>query len=317
MRESIELADGRKVALIGLGTCFATSDQMESAVAEAIRVGYRLIDAAPKYGNETGVGKGIAAGLKEAGVEREDLFVTSKLYHTDHRAARVVPALKKTLADLNLNYIDCWMMHAPWAFEPKDSAIVSCEPKEDKFGAIVEEVDILETWREMERCVDLGLAKSIAVCNFSGKMLENLVKSCRIKPVLNQIESHLYFNNQRLNSFCQKLNIPLMAFHPIGETRVKRDEQHLRDDPELAKLAFKLETSPVKLMLRFHIERGVIPIPKSSNPEHIRENFEALSMTPLSEETMKSLMDFDCNMRVYSHKWIAKLSKFYPFNDDI
>jgi alcohol dehydrogenase (NADP+) len=72
-----------------------------------------------QYGNETGVGKGIAAGLKEAGVEREDLFVTSKLYHTDHRAARVVPALKKTIADLNLNYIDCWMMHAPWAFEPK------------------------------------------------------------------------------------------------------------------------------------------------------------------------------------------------------
>lgn len=317
MRESIELSDGRKVALLGLGTCFATSDEIETAVAEAIRVGYRLIDAAPKYGNETGVGKGIAAGLKDAGVEREDLFVTSKLYHTDHRAARVVPALKKTLSDLNLNNVDCWMMHAPWAFEPKDTGIVSCEPKEDKFGAIVEEVDILETWREMERCVDLGLAKSIAVCNFSGRMLENLVKSCRIKPVLNQIESHLYFNNQRLNDFCQKLNIPLMAFHPIGETRVKKDEQHLRDDPELAKLACKLETSPVKLMLRFHIERGVIPIPKSSNPKHIRENFEALSMTPLDKETMTRLMDFDCDMRFYSHKWIAKLSTFYPFNDDV
>ncbi|CBY09830.1 unnamed protein product [Oikopleura dioica] len=148
-------------------------------------------------------------------------------------------------------------------------------------------------------------------------MLENLVKSCRIKPVLNQIESHLYFNNQRLNDFCQKLNIPLMAFHPIGETRVKKDEQHLRDDPELAKLACKLETSPVKLMLRFHIERGVIPIPKSSNPKHIRENFEALSMTPLDKETMTRLMDFDCDMRFYSHKWIAKLSTFYPFNDDV
>ncbi|CAG5098227.1 Oidioi.mRNA.OKI2018_I69.XSR.g15479.t1.cds [Oikopleura dioica] len=143
------------------------------------------------------------------------------------------------------------------------------------------------------------------------------MKSCRIKPVLNQIESHLYFNNQKLNLFCQKLNIPLMAFHPIGETRVKRDDRHLRDDPQLSKLASQLETSPVKLLLRFHIERGIIPIPKSSNSIHIRENFEALSMQPLGEEVMNKLLSFDCNLRFYSHKWIAKLSKFYPFNDEV
>ena len=97
---------------------------MEFAVAEAIKVGYRLIDAAPKYANEVGVGKGIATGIMEAGVKREDLFVTSKLYHTDHRPARVVPALRKSLVDLNLDYIDCWMIHAPWAFVPKVRSFV-------------------------------------------------------------------------------------------------------------------------------------------------------------------------------------------------
>ena len=139
-------------------------------------------------------------------------------------------------------------MHAPWSFVPFEDDSISCKPREDKFGAMVEEIDFIDTWKEMEKCVELGLCKYIAVSNFSSKQLERISENCKIQPIINQVESHAYFNNQKLNEFCKGKNIKLMAFHPIGETRVKSDEFALRDDPRLAEIGMVSRLTPKTIL---------------------------------------------------------------------
>ena len=235
-----------KLPKIGLGTCFGSPDEMKQATRWAIENGYRLIDCAPRYENQQAIGEAIKSTIDDKIISREELFVISKLYHTNHRPEQVVPALKQTLAELGLDYIDCWMMHAPWSFVPLKDDEISCTPREDKFGAMVEEVDYVDTWKEMEKCVELGLCKHIAVSNFSSKQLDRLIENCKIKPIINQVECHAYFNNERLNEYCKGNGIKLMAFHPIGETRVKSDECALRDDPKLATIAKKYSKTPAQ-----------------------------------------------------------------------
>ena len=159
-------------------------------------------------------------------------------------------------------------MHAPWSFVPLKDDEVSCTPREDKFGAMVEEIDYIDTWIEMEKCVELGLCKNLAVSNFSSKQIDRLLEKCKIKPVINQVECHAYFNNQalfpklqrqnhfntccwnglqKLNEYCGGKGIKLMAFHPIGETRVKNDDIALRDDPKLAEIAKQYGKTPVQV----------------------------------------------------------------------
>lgn len=281
---------------------------------KAIEMGYRLVDCAPRYENQVEIGKGIQKCLDNGLVQRADLFIISKLYHTDHRPSHVIPALQQTLEELNVSYLDCWMMHAPWSFVPFKDDEISCKPREDKFGAMVEEIDFVDTWREMEKCIELGLCRSIAVSNFNSKQLERLIANCSIKPIINQVESHLYFNNERLNKFCTDRDIRIMAFHPIGETRVKIDDISVRNDKELNLIAHEYKRTSVQVLLRYHIQRGIIPIPKSSKFDHIKENREIFDFT-LTPDTMTRLTQMDVGKRFYVHQWIKKLSKFYPFTE--
>ena len=300
---------------IGLGTCFGSPDEMRRATGWALENSYRLIDCAPRYENQRAIGEAIQAAIQAQTVKRDEVFVISKLYHTCHRPELVVSALKETLKELGLEYLDCWMMHAPWSFVPLKDDEISCTPREDKFGAMVEDVDFLATWVEMEKCVQLGLCKHIAVSNFSSAQLERLLQNSTIKPIINQVECHAYFNNERLNQFCKSKSIKLMAFHPIGETRVKTDESALRDDPRLAELASKYKKTPAQILLRFAIERGIIPIPKSGQLERLKENYNVFDFE-LDDSTREALFAMEIPKRFYLHGWIKKLSKFYPFSDE-
>lgn len=301
---------------IGLGTCFATGQEMYHATKHAIKCGYRHIDLAPKYGNEKEIGQAIAECIADGSVTREELILTSKLYHTCHQPSQVRKQLMQTLKDLQLDYLDYYLMHAPWAFKPKDENVISCDPFEDKFGAVVDNVDYLDTWKAMLKNEDL--VRNFGVSNFNSKFIYRLIKETGYTPKINQIECHLLLQQQDLLEFCRSKGIQLQAYAPLGEMKVTNDDGvHIRNDSKLLKIADKHQATVCQVMLRFHYERGICTIPKSKTPARIEENFSSIKNLELDSEDWQILKEMNSNKRFFKFGWLAKASpENYPFGDD-
>ncbi|MDD6796249.1 MAG: aldo/keto reductase [Clostridiaceae bacterium] len=245
------LANGLKMPSIGFGTYKAgTNEETEKIVKYAIKSGYRQIDTAFFYGNEVGVGKGI----KESGVKREDIFLVTKLWNDDHGYENTIKAFNRSLKNLQVDYLDLYLIHWP-----------------NKLSS--------ETWRAFEELYKGGKVRAIGVCNFKIGHLEKLMKTAEIMPMINQIEIHPLSSKQRMLDFCSKNNIQLVAWSPI--MRGKLFENKL-----MIELSKKYNKSIAQIILRWHIQRGVIPIPKSSNVNRIKENLDVFDFE-LSNEDMK------------------------------
>ena len=222
MSSLVTLNNGLKMPLVGLGCWKIDKKVCANQIYEAIKLGYRLFDGACDYGNEKDVGEGIRKAISEGLVSRKDIFVVSKLWNNFHHPDHVKLALKKTLSDMGLDYLDLYYIHFPIAFkyvpfEEKYPPGFYTGADDEKKGHITEaHVPIIDTYRALEECVDEGLIKSIGVSNFQGSLIQDLLRGCRIKPVALQIEHHPYLTQEHLVEFCKLHDIQVVAYSSFG-----------------------------------------------------------------------------------------------------
>jgi len=284
-----------KFPLIGLGTWKSKPGEVQKAVECAIDVGYKHIDCAWAYLNQDEIGKAFKNKIDKK-IKREDLFVTSKLWNTFHHPDDVVPALEETLKQLNLDYLDLWMIHWPMSFQRGKDPF----PK-DKEGRMIygDVIPILDTYKMMEKCVELGLTKHIGISNFNIKQLEEILKACKIRPAVLQCECHPFLSQESLISFCQKNQIAFTAFSPLGSPdrpTFKKEDPSLLHDEDLLKIAKTKNKTVAQVLLRFQVQRQVAVIPKSITPSRIKENFEIWDFE-LSSDEMKFILSMNKNLR--------------------
>ncbi len=288
--QTIKLNSGYEVPVLGLGTWQAEPHVVGNAVEVALmQANYRNIDCAAIYGNEKEIGVVFAKVFKT--VKREDVFITSKLWNTNHRPENVEEACKKTLSDLQLKYLDLYLMHWGLAFDHIGKTNVE--------GKIVlDKVSIKDTWVAMENLVKKGLVHSIGVANFTAAQMNDLLNYAQIKPAMNQIELHPYNSQESLVRYLQQNDIAVTAYSPLGRQGVKEIKgKRLFDEDVIKNISLAHNKSRGQILLRWAIQRNTIAIPKSTSPERIKENIDIFDFE-LTAAEMQQIGSLNKNLRL-------------------
>ncbi len=325
MTSTIDVAD-KAMPAVGLGLWKIDSQQTAQVVCNAIEIGYRHLDSAADYGNELEVGAGIAQALTKGLCSREDLWITSKLWNTYHSPEHVEAACRRTLQDLGVEYLDLYLIHFPislqfvdfetryppeWFFDPS-----AAQPKMQ-----IDPVPLSDTWKAMEALQKKGLVKNIGICNYSSGLLHDLMAYAEIKPAMLQIESHPYLTQESLIRAAQSYGIAVTAFSPLGALSyvsldmASENESVLQQQAVIA-AAKRLQRSPAQVVLRWGIQRGTAVIPKTINPDRLKENL-ALFDFELSDEEMVAISALNQNRRFNDPGVFCDLAfnTFYPIYD--
>ena len=290
-RKAHTFANGDAMPLLGLGTWKSDPGDVYAAVREAIRIGYRHIDCAALYGNEAEIGQALHDAIRDGEVTRQDLWITSKLWSNAHGRGNVEPALRKTLKDLGLEYLDMYMIH--WPIPLKPSAVLPGSAADFLPPA---EAPIHATWAGMEAAARAGLTRHLGVSNFSAKKIRELLPHCELKPEVNQVELHPLLQQTDLVATCSSVGIHTTAYAPLGSgdrpAFVKApDAPVLLEDPVIRSIADAHQRTPAQVLIAWHLGRGISAIPKSVTPARLRENFAAneLELTPADLERIAAL----------------------------
>lgn len=312
--KTLTFSQNDKMPIIGLGTWKSKPGEVYEAVLTALKTGYRHIDCAPIYGNEAEVGNAIRDAISQGVLERKDLWVTSKLWNDAHRKKDVIPALKKTLKDLKLDYLDLFLIHWPVALKkgvmfPKGS---------DDFLSL-EQVPVTETWQGMEAAVDEGLVRHIGVSNFNLERIKHLVNNSRIQPEMNQVELHPFLPQSDLLDGCRDLGVHLTAYSPLGSkdrsSAIKKDDEPLLlEHPAVKRVADKRNCTPGQVLISWAVHRGTAVIPKSTNAGRIQENLKSAGVE-LSVEDLQFIAQIGPEYRFVDGSFWAMEGSPYSMAD--
>jgi alcohol dehydrogenase (NADP+) len=302
--KTLQYGNGDQMPIFGLGTWKANPGDVYKAVKEALRLGYTHVDCAPIYGNEAEVGQALKESFDEGIVNRDQLWITSKLWNNAHEPRDVQPALEKTLADLQLDALDLFLVHWPVVIRRE---VVFHKSADDLVS--LDELPVSETWAAVESLVDKGLCRHIGVSNFSVTKLRPLVENGRIRPEMNQIELHPYLQQPAMLEYCEANNILLTAYAPLGSAdrpaRLKDDDEPvLLEDPVIGAIAERRGVTPAQVLISWAIHRDTAVIPKSIHTDRLEQNLAAAEVV-LSEEDMAEIADLDKHRRYVSGSFWA------------
>jgi alcohol dehydrogenase (NADP+) len=258
--------------VLGFGTLIPDAAATITATRDALDAGFRHFDCAERYRNEREVGEALAGGLAAGGIAREDIFVTTKLWNSNHRPERVEPAFEASLDRLRLNYLDLYLMHTPFAFQPGDDQ----DPR-DQNGNILYDpaVTLLDTWRAMESLVDRGRCRAIGLSDISLNELLPIYESARIKPAVVQVEAHPYLPETELLEFCKEKSVAFLAFAPLGHGM----RPGPLEDPVISSIATRVGKTPAQVLLAWAVQRGTALLTTPKSAARARENLN-LSALP-------------------------------------
>lgn len=293
------LNTGAKMPLVGYGTFLSKPGEVGPAVEAALKAGYRHIDCAECYENQAEIGAVFNKVFNdpESGIKREDVFITSKLWVTYYHPDKVKAGLEKALQDLQLSYLDLYLMHIPISSEKKDGKIVATR----RTG-----YSLHDTWKVLETCHKAGLAKAIGVSNFPAILMNDFQNGAEIVPAVNQIERHPYLSQMENVKFNQDLGVVVTAYAPLGAMGLmgkKFDKlKPLFTNDVIVAIAAKHKHTPAQVLIRWSVDSGVVVIPKSVTPSRIVENFSVFDFK-LDEEDMKQIAALDCDFRTFAQDW--------------
>src|SRR5271165_4754399 len=287
--KKMQLSNGAgHMPVLGFGTLIPDPAGTISATRDALEAGFRHFDCAERYRNEHEVGEALQAGLAAGGMAREDIFITTKLWNTNHRPERVQPAFEASLNRLGINYLDLYLSHTPFAFQPGDEQ----DPR-DQGGNILYDcgVTLLETWRAMESLVDNGTCRAIGLSDITLDGLLPIYESARIKPAVVQVEAHPYLPETELLEFCKQKGIVFLAFAPLGHG--------LRpgplEDPVITAIAARVGKTAAQVLLAWAVQRGTALLTTPRTAARARENF---NISPLPEDALDEINRIQTRQRL-------------------
>ena len=311
---------------IGLGLWKIANDQCAETVYNAIKLGYRHLDSACDYGNEVEVGQGITRALTDGLCSREELTITSKLWNTYHSPEHVKPALEKILTDLNLDYLDSFLIHFPIAqafvpFEERYPPEWFYDPEADNPTMKLVQVPLADTWRAMEDLVHQGLVKRIGVCNYNSGLLHDLMSYATIKPAELQIESHPYLTQEPLIRLAKNYGMAVTAFSPFGalsylELAMADADESVLTQEVITRAANKYNKTPAQIVLRWGLQRGCSVITKTTKTERLQENLDVFDFA-LADDEMAAISALNKNRRFNDPGKFCEsaFNTFYPIYD--
>jgi diketogulonate reductase-like aldo/keto reductase len=269
------------IPAVGFGTLIHDPLATKGATKTALEVGFRHFDCAERYRNEEAVGDAMQAAFSAGTIRREDVFVSTKLWNTNHRPERVKPAFDASRRRLQIDDVDCYLIHTPFAFRPGDEL----DPR-DEHGQVIYDsgVTLADTWRALERLVEDGQCKSIGVTDVTLEKLKEIVAAAGIKPAVVQVELHPYLPQWDLLDFCREHGIVVQAGAPLGHAMPPR----IVDDPVITRIAQRVHKTPAQVALAWAVQRGTAVLTTSTSPRHIQENFE---ISTLPEDAMREIRE--------------------------
>lgn len=317
----LALFNGILIPSIGYGTWRAPDAEIGQALNLALEAGYRHIDCAPVYLNEKAIGNVLKQWIDSGKLKREDLFITTKLPDYGNRPESVEKYLNKSLTDLNLSYVDLYLIHVPFAF-PESSELTPLRHPNGDF-VVDTTTDHVAVWKELEKFVGAGLIKSIGISNFNKRQVQRILDNATIRPASLQIELHPYLQQHELVDFCKANNIVVTAYSPLGSGGIGKlhkqngkdgDIPELLEIPEVVAIASRLGKSPAQILLKWIIKRGVAAIPKSTNANRLRENISLFDFD-LTDDDMETIKKLDRGIRIVSFDFFQGVKEHpeYPF----
>src|SRR6201982_205875 len=269
------------IPALGFGTLIPDPIDTKKATTVALEAGFRQFDSAERYRNEKEVGEAMQEVFKEGKIKREDVFIATKLWNNNHRPERVKPAFEASLKRLQLDYVDLYLIHTPFAFQPGDEQ----DPRDADGNVIYDKgVTLLDTWSALEGLVDEGKCKAIGLSDVSLGQTKEIFEAGRIKPAVVHVESHPYLQQWDLLDYCRKNGIVLQAFAALGHS----SEPNVLQDPVITAIAKRVNKTPAQVLLAWAIQRGTALLTTSKTPSRIKENFE---VSTLPEEAVREISE--------------------------
>jgi len=277
-----------RIPALGFGTLIPDKALTITATRDALEAGFRHFDCAERYRNEREVGEALKAGLAAGTIAREDIFVTTKLWNSNHRPERVEPAFEASLDRLGLNYLDLYLIHTPFAFQPGDEQ----DPRDQNGNVIYDNgVTLLDTWRAFETLVDHGRCRAIGLSDISLDEVLPIYEAARIKPAVIQVESHPYLPETELLEFCKRKGIVFLAFAPLGHGM----RPGLLEDPVISSIAARVGKTPAQVLLAWAVQRGTALLTTPKDAARARENFD---ISALPEDALNEINRIQTRQRL-------------------